>query len=70
MPDSPLPESIHPPPVPLIEGVHYYIERGKWVFTATYHLRRGTCCDSGCRHCPYDPPAVEDRPATADVEES
>ncbi len=23
------------------------------VFTAEYHLRRGFCCDSGCRHCPY-----------------
>jgi len=26
---------------------------GLWVFTATYHLDRGSCCDSGCRHCPY-----------------
>ena len=24
------------------------------VFTAAYHLRRGTCCGSGCRHCPFD----------------
>ncbi len=23
------------------------------VFTAQYHLRRGYCCQSGCRHCPY-----------------
>ncbi len=23
------------------------------VFTAQYHLRRGFCCNSGCRHCPY-----------------
>ena len=23
------------------------------VFTAQYHLRRGYCCNSGCRHCPY-----------------
>ena len=23
------------------------------VFTAQYHLRRGYCCHSGCRHCPY-----------------
>ncbi|WP_373521066.1 DUF5522 domain-containing protein [Aquiflexum sp.] len=23
------------------------------VFTAQYHLRRGYCCDSGCKHCPY-----------------
>jgi hypothetical protein len=26
---------------------------GLFVFTADYHLARGTCCDSGCRHCPY-----------------
>ena len=23
------------------------------VFTARYLLRRGYCCESGCRHCPY-----------------
>jgi hypothetical protein len=23
------------------------------VFTEQYHLRRGYCCNSGCRHCPY-----------------
>lgn len=23
------------------------------VFTAAYHLRRGYCCNSDCRHCPY-----------------
>jgi hypothetical protein len=23
------------------------------VFTAIYHLKRGSCCGSGCRHCPY-----------------
>jgi hypothetical protein len=23
------------------------------VLTAAYLARRGTCCDSGCRHCPY-----------------
>ena len=26
---------------------------GLFVFTAAYHLNRGACCDSGCRHCPY-----------------
>lgn len=26
---------------------------GLFVFTAAYHLRRGMCCRSGCRHCPY-----------------
>jgi Family of unknown function (DUF5522) len=26
---------------------------GLFVFTAAYLEERGTCCDSGCRHCPY-----------------
>jgi hypothetical protein len=26
---------------------------GLTVFTAGYLARRGTCCDTGCRHCPY-----------------
>ncbi len=27
---------------------------GLFVFTAAFLLRRGNCCDSGCRHCPYE----------------
>lgn len=38
---------------PLIEGVDYYSEESAIVFTAAYHLRRGYCCESNCRHCPY-----------------
>jgi Family of unknown function (DUF5522) len=26
---------------------------GLFVFTAAYLAARGTCCDSGCRHCPF-----------------
>lgn len=26
---------------------------GWFVFTAAALARRGTCCGSGCRHCPY-----------------
>ena len=37
----------------LIEGEDFYMENGNWVFTAKYLLRRGYCCRSGCRHCPY-----------------
>jgi hypothetical protein len=37
-----------------IEGEDYYLDEfGRMVFTAAYHLKRGQCCDSGCRHCPY-----------------
>jgi 2-iminoacetate synthase ThiH len=39
-----------PPPV---EGEDFYREGAYVVFTARYHLRRGYCCESGCRHCPY-----------------
>lgn len=37
----------------LVQGVDYYVEGGKFVFTALYHLKRGHCCNSRCRHCPY-----------------
>ena len=37
----------------LVEGEDYYLENGYWVFTAKFLLRRGYCCRSGCRHCPY-----------------
>jgi hypothetical protein len=37
----------------LIEGEDYYREGAALVFTARYHLRRGYCCGSGCRHCPF-----------------
>lgn len=37
----------------LIEGIDFYIESGMYVFTKWYHLKRGYCCTSGCRHCPY-----------------
>ena len=23
------------------------------VFTESFHLKRGYCCSSGCRHCPW-----------------
>jgi hypothetical protein len=42
-----------PKPQDQIENVHYYIENGFYVFTEHYHLLRGSCCQSGCRHCPY-----------------
>ncbi len=42
-----------PRPPPLVEGVDYYLEGDKFVFTAAYHLKRGYCCNSKCRHCPY-----------------
>ena len=37
----------------LLEGKDYQLENGAMVFTASYLRRRGYCCDSGCRNCPY-----------------
>jgi len=45
----------------LSEGEDYYLENDKWVFTAKYLLRRGFCCRSGCRHCPYGYVREEDQ---------
>ncbi len=38
----------------LIENIDYYFEDGKLVFTSKYLKDRGYCCESGCRHCPYN----------------
>jgi len=32
---------------------YYKSDEGYIVFTETYHLKRGYCCKSGCKHCPY-----------------
>lgn len=37
----------------LVEGKDYRVENGAMVFTADYLRRRGYCCDTGCRNCPY-----------------
>lgn len=52
------PESFQPVDVSMLrgsltEGKDYYNENGAIVFTASYLQRRGYCCGSGCRHCPY-----------------
>jgi hypothetical protein len=33
----------------------FYYENGKKVMTEQYHIKRGYCCGSNCRHCPYEP---------------
>jgi len=49
------------PPSGLEEGDYYFTEEGWLVFTEQYHLKRGTCCGSGCRHCPYGHEVTETR---------
>jgi hypothetical protein len=37
-----------------VESEDYYTnEEGYIVFTEKYHLKRGYCCKSNCKHCPY-----------------
>jgi hypothetical protein len=38
----------------LVEKVDYYVEDGLMVLTREFLLKRGCCCGSRCRHCPYD----------------
>jgi len=33
---------------------YYYSQEGYMIFTEQYHLKRGWCCENGCRHCPYN----------------
>ncbi len=36
-----------------VRSEDFYYEGPYLVFTAAYHLKRGYCCHSNCRHCPY-----------------
>jgi len=38
-----------------IKDIHYYMEDTRVVFTALYHIQRGSCCGNKCKHCPYKP---------------
>ncbi len=37
----------------LEDGDFYLSPEGFYIFTEKYHLKRGYCCKSGCKHCPY-----------------
>ncbi len=37
----------------LKEDEYYLSPEGFIIFTEKYHLKRGHCCKSGCKHCPY-----------------
>lgn len=39
--------------IELTEEDYYLNEQGYKVFTEKFHLKRGYCCKSGCKHCPY-----------------
>ncbi|MEI9981393.1 MAG: DUF5522 domain-containing protein [Edaphobacter sp.] len=57
-----MPDSTDPKPEPALQAnpttedpgpEDFYYEGPYLVFTAAYHLKRGYCCNSNCRHCPY-----------------
>jgi hypothetical protein len=54
----------------LIEGRDYVLlPDGRLVFTAAYLLRRGKCCESGCRSCPYETKSdTPEREATSEAD--
>ncbi|MFN5637248.1 MAG: DUF5522 domain-containing protein [Flavobacteriales bacterium] len=37
----------------LSEEDYYLSDEGYIVFKESYHLKRGYCCKSNCKHCPY-----------------
>jgi len=42
------------PNKPKLNPEDYYLSpEGYIIFTEAYHLKRGKCCQSGCKHCPY-----------------
>jgi hypothetical protein len=65
----------HPAYIPVVQahdeavaaGQDTYVDplTGYQVFTAAALWARGTCCQSGCRHCPYGPEERADCCATA-----
>jgi hypothetical protein len=58
-------EIMHAHEVAVARGLPSYRDpvTGYQVFTAAFLIERGTCCESGCRHCPFvgaDDPAHTD----------
>ena len=37
----------------LTENDYYLSPEGYIIFTENYHRKRGYCCKSGCKHCPF-----------------
>lgn len=40
-------------PQKFIEGIDYIFEDDLMILTAHFLLKRGYCCQYGCRNCPY-----------------
>ncbi len=48
---TPAPETV--PGAEPLDPEDFYFDGPYMVFTAAYHWKRGYCCNSDCRHCPY-----------------
>jgi len=44
----------------LVEGTDYTVENGRMVLSREFLLRRGHCCNSRCKNCPYRTAADQD----------
>ena len=38
-----------------VEPKDFYLENGKMVMTEECHIKRGYCCGSECKECPFWP---------------
>lgn len=52
----------------LTEDIDYYCEDGLIIFTEQFLLKRGKCCNNGCRHCPYESSAKEEDGKTDNIQ--
>jgi biotin synthase-like enzyme len=43
------------------EGIDYYMEGERVIFTSLFHIKRGQCCGNGCKHCPFSPKHTKGR---------
>ncbi len=58
-------ETIREVALGLVAGVDYVRDGNRLVFTESYLLRRGQCCGSGCKNCPYPVEEAVERSITA-----
>ena len=59
---SPEIEELHRSACAALSDTYVDPATGYTVFTALSHTKRGTCCGSACRHCPFNHVNVKARP--------
>jgi hypothetical protein len=54
----------------ILKSEDYYIDpqTGKVILTEAYLSKRGYCCNSRCRHCPYDAGRASDEAVEAEYD--